>query len=711
MTGTDYSALDQTIKMKCRLFRIAVLILSLFSCRQQDTGWQVSRGNAESNCYSPLDQINTNNVKDLKVAWTYNTGDTGAAIQCNPIIVDGIMYVTSPALKVIALEASNGKMLWQFDPFKEGHAYDVNRGVTYWQHGKDKRILFTAGHNLYALNAQTGQIIPTFGKEGTIDLREGLDRDPGELFVTVTSPGIIFNDLLILGSRTTEAEGGAPGHVRAFNVLTGKEAWVFHTIPQPGEFGYDTWEKDAWKNVGGANTWSGLSLDEKRGMVFFGTGSCTPDFFGGDRKGQNLFANSVIALKAASGERVWHYQIVHHDLLDYDLPAPPVLVTVNHDGKKIDAVAQITKTGNVFVFDRDTGKPLFDIEERKVPVSDIEGEESWPTQPFPVKPAPFVRQKYTEDDIPDISAEARAYVIERLKHIRNEGIFTPSSEQGSLVFPGFRGGAEWNGGSFDPQTGILYVNANEIPNITALKKVEADRGNELGVNLYQLNCATCHGFDRKGQDPFPSLLYIGKKMTARDVSDRIKNGKGQMPAFPNLSKEQTDAIVGYLFQEQNGKIIEAEGKQQGASGKAFRYAHSGHGQFLDREGYPAVKPPWGTLSAINLNTGEISWQIPLGEYEALTKRGIPPTGTQNFGGTIVTAGGVIFVGATKDEKFRAIDKQTGNILWETKLPAGGYATPSTYEVNGKQYVVIAAGGGGKNDTKKGDSYVAFALPD
>ncbi|HRP56804.1 PQQ-binding-like beta-propeller repeat protein, partial [Agriterribacter sp.] len=285
--------------MKCRSFLIPVLIVSLLSCRQQESGWQVSRGNAESNCYSPLDQVNINNVKDLEVAWTYHTGDSGAAIQCNPIVVDGVMYVTSPALKVIALKASDGAMLWTFDPFKEGNPYDVNRGVTYWQRGEDKRILFTAGHNLYALNAQTGQMIPTFGKKGTVDLREGLDRDPDDLFVTVTSPGIVFDDLLILGSRTTEAEGAAPGHVRAFNVLTGKEAWVFHTIPQPGEFGYDTWEKDTWKNVGGANTWSGFSLDEKRGMVFFGTGSCTPDFFGGGRKGQNLFANSVIALNAA----------------------------------------------------------------------------------------------------------------------------------------------------------------------------------------------------------------------------------------------------------------------------------------------------------------------------------------------------------------------------------------------------------------------------
>ena len=696
--------------MKFKLLFFSLFLVALYSCNRPDTEWQVSRGNAESNCYSSLDQINVESVKDLKVAWTFHTGDSGEAIQCNPIVKDGIMYVTSPALKVIALNAATGSMLWKFDPFEGGKAVDVNRGVTYWQKGKDKRILFTAGYQLFALNAETGEIIGSFGDKGKVDLRRGLDRIPSKLFVTVTSPGIIFEDLLILGSRVSEGEGAAPGHVRAFNVITGKEMWVFHTIPQPGEFGYDTWEKEAWKNIGGANAWSGLSLDKKREMVFFATGSCAPDFFGGDRKGQNLFANSVIALNAASGERIWHYQLVHHDLWDYDLPAPPVLITVNHEGKKIDAVAQVTKTGNVFVFDRETGKPLFDVEERKVPSSDIPGEESWATQPFPVKPLPFVRQKYTEEDITDISAEARAYVIDRLKNVRNEGIFTPSSEQGSLIFPGFRGGAEWNGGSFDPETGVIYINANEIPNISSLKRVEVDRGVEMGVTLFRLNCATCHGFDRKGQDQFPALLNIGNKMRTSEIAELIRKGKGQMPAFPNLNDDQVKGIVSYLLKKE-GEKIKTDGKViKDSSGKEYRYAHSGYGQFLDQEGYPAVKPPWGTLNAINLNTGELSWKIPLGEYEALTARGLPTTGTQNFGGTIVTAGGLIFVGATKDEKFRAIDKNNGKILWETKLPAGGYATPATYEVKGKQYVVIAAGGGGKNDTKTGDSYVVFALP-
>lgn len=430
------------------------------------------QGRSGSNCYSALNHINTDNVQQLQVAWTYHTKDSGDAIQCNPIVMDGVIYLTSAALKVIALNAAEGDMIWKFDPFNDGKATGVNRGLTYWENGKNKRIFFTAGYELYALNAETGHIISDFGNNGKVDLRKGLDRDPEGIYVEATSPGIIYQDLLILGSRVSEGEGAAPGHVRAYDVYSGKEVWVFHTIPQPGEFGYDTWEKDAWKKIGGANSWSGFSLDEKRGWVFFATGSCSPDFYGGDRKGQNLFANSVIALNAENGKRVWHYQIVHHDLWDYDLPTPPNLVIINHRGKKTDAVAQATKTGNIFVLDRETGKPLFPVEERQVPSSDIEGEQSWPTQPFPLKPVPFVRQKYTDNDITDISKEAHSYATNRIKHVRNEGIFTPPGLQGSMVFPGMRGGAEWNGACFDVETGLLYVNANEIPNIMSLKRVE-----------------------------------------------------------------------------------------------------------------------------------------------------------------------------------------------------------------------------------------------
>lgn len=689
----------------------------LLNCQPRENKyneWKIYRGGAESNAYSQLNQINRKNVSKLQVAWIFNTEDTGPTIECNPIIIDGVMYVTSPALKVMALNAATGKLIWVFDPFENGRARGVNRGVTYWEEGNNKRIFFTAGSSLYALNAETGVLIKEFGNNGIVDLRDDLGKDPEKIEVGASSPGIIFRDLLIMGSYVSESEGAAPGHVRAYDVRSGKIKWIFHTIPQPGEYGYDTWEPGAWEKIGGANAWSGLSLDEKRKMVFLATGSCAPDFYGGDRKGKNLFANSVIALNAENGQRVWHYQIVHHDLWDYDLPAPPNLVTVTHDGKKVDAVAQVTKTGNVFLFDRENGMPLFPIEERKVPSSEIEGEESWPTQPFPLKPPAFVRQKYTEEDISDISPEARTYVIERLKTVRNQGIFTPASLEGSVVFPGMRGGAEWSGASFDVETGILYVNANEIPNIMSLHKVESTSESEksllTGKNLYQLNCATCHGIDRKGQEPFPPLLGISKKLNRSEALNRVKNGKGQMPSFPNLSEDEKNAIIHYLFEEKEEITSGRELKKTDVdSVPELKYAHSGYGQFLDKEGYPAVKPPWGTLSAIDLNKGEIVWQVPLGEYAELTQRGIAPTGTQNFGGTLVTAGGLIFVGASKDEKFRAFDKRSGKILWETLLPAGGYATPSTYEIDGKQYVVIAAGGGGKNATKKGDAFVAFSL--
>lgn len=705
-----------TMEMIIKNWMVFLVCIFLFSCQDQSSkynDWSVYRGGPESNAYSSLNQINKESVKQLRPAWIFHTGDVGATIECNPIVIGEVMYITSPALKVMALQAATGKLIWKFDPFVGGKATGVNRGVTYWQDGNDKRIYFSAGYNLYALDAESGHLITSFGTKGIVDLRVGLNRDYNKIDVMMSSPGIIYKNYLILGSAVSESEGAAPGYVRAYDVRTGNIAWTFHTIPQPGEFGYNTWDDpDAWKKIGGANAWAGLSLDKKRGLVFLSTGSCAPDFYGRDRKGQNLFANSVIAVNATTGKLAWYYQTVHHDLLDYDLPAPPNLVTVIHNGKEIDAVAQVTKTGNIFLLDRETGKPLFPVEERKVPASDIEGEAAWPTQPFPLKPAAFSTQGYTENNLPDISSESRAFAIEQLKSLRNEGIFTPPSIHGSVQLPGTRGGAEWNGASFDVKTGVLYVNANNIPNIRVLKKVNINSKNAnnslSGESLYQINCAGCHGVDRKGQALYPSLLGVKDKLSRPEILSRITYGKGQMPPFPNLDNSEKNAIVNYLI---NSKVGTKEGLKPLHDSIPVNYVNSGYAQFLDKEGYPAVKPPWGTLSAINLNSGEIMWQVPLGEYKELTKRGIKPTGTQNLGGTLVTEGGLVFVGASKDEKFRAFDKKTGKILWETLLPAGGYATPSTYEIKGKQFVVIAAGGGGKNDTKKGDTYVAFSLPE
>ena len=692
-----------------------------------DHEWRTYLGAPSSSQYSELDQINTKNVHQLKVAWAYQTGDKRendqSQIQCNPIVVDGVLYATSPRLKVFALNAVTGENIWTFDPFsgygqKELASWlTVNRGVTYWEGGSDKRILYAATSYLYALNALTGKPIPEFGTNGRVDLHEGLDRDARNLLVVSTTPGIIYEDFLILGTRVSEGSDAAPGHIRAYNVRTGKIEWLFRTIPRPGEFGYDTWPEDAWKRIGGANCWSGMSLDEERGLVFCPTGSASFDFWGGNRLGQNLFANSVIALNAATGERVWHFQTVHHDLWDRDLPAPPNLVTVEHDGRRIDAVAQITKSGYVFLLNRDTGEPLFPVEERPVLSSNLLGELTWPTQPFPLKPPPFARQSFTEELVTDISEESYNYVLERLKKTRTGQQFIPPSEQGTMIFPGFDGGGEWGGAAFDPESGIMYVNANEMPWILTMVNVASQKREgkvSTGEYLYNVACASCHGVEFQGDSRlnYPGLTDIKSKSSESEVSLIIEKGMGAMQAFGFFTKAEKSAITAYLFDKEGESSNTVESKESAFNNAAWvvPYAHTGYNRFFDPFGYPAIKPPWGTLNAIDLNKGEIVWQVPLGEFPELTKRGIPPTGTENYGGPIVTAGGLIFIGASRDEKFRAFDEKTGEVLWETQLPAGGYATPCTYEAAGKQYVVIAAGGG-KMGTKSGASYIAFSLPD
>ena len=698
------------------IFFFSVFMLCI-SCKEKvkpHTSWRQYRGDDGSTAYSALDQINKSTVSQLEVAWVLHTGDARegnrSAIQCNPIIVNGMMYITSPQLKLIALDPSTGKEIWKFNPFGDKDAAGVNRGVTYWADAADKRIFFAAGYFLYALNADNGSPVTAFGDGGKIDLRKGLGRDPEKLDVQATTPGIVFGDLLIQGSMVGEGYDAAPGFVRAYDIRTGNIAWTFHTIPQPGEFGYDTWQKDNYQHVGAVNSWAGMSLDKERGIVFVPTGSPAFDFYGGNRKGQNLFGNCLIALDAKTGVRKWHYQLVHHDLWDYDLPAPPTLITINKDGKKIDAVAQVTKMGMVFVFDRETGEPVFPIEERPVPRSDLPGEEASPTQPFPVKPLPFVRHQFNDDIITDISDSARNYVMEKVKLAHKGTIYTPPSTAGVVQFPGTRGGAEWGGPSFDPETGILYVNANELPLLIKMKLLENNSpiANAAGEKIYTLNnCIVCHGADRSGNGVFPKLKDLSKKFTATQLSTLIKNGRGQMPSFPNLSDKEQMALADFLLDKK--EAVKDTSEQKIITDSAVRYVHDGWTPLVDPDGYPAVKPPWGTLNAIDLNKGEILWKVPLGEYPALLKKGLPATGTPNLGGTLTTKGGLVFIGATKDEKFRAFDKKTGKLLWEYKLPSGGYATPATYSVDGTQYIVIAAGGGGKVGSPSGDSYIAFRL--
>ncbi len=665
---------------------IAAAILAPAFAADPPSDWRHYLKDSEGTRYAPLDQINRANVKDLRVAWVYKTGNNSdelkTTIQCNPLIVDGVMYMTSPLLEILAVDAATGKEIWTHNPFppqltsiswlragllvallaiaalglrllpsrklwamrpqypmlavvalflynspfslfpnpmSEERRLGPNRGLTYWENGADKRIFFAGGHRLVSLDARTGTPVKGFGADGSVDLTRGVARDVSGLMYTVTSPGVIYGDVIILGFKVGEGpKSAAPGDIRAFDIHTGRERWTFHTIPRPGEPGYETWPPDAWKSTGGANAWGGLSLDERRGIVFASTGSPTFDLYGGDRIGANLFGDSVLALNAATGKLLWHYQIVHHDLWDYDLPGAPALVTLRRGGKSVDAAVQLGKNGMVYVFDRETGKPLIPIEERPVPASEMPGEQAWPTQPFPVWPPPLARQQITEDELTNRTPEAHAFALRQFREAKSASIYSPPSKQTTIVTPGFHGGSNWSGASFDPVRAHLIANTNDVP--------------------------------------FLLKMYDGRFWAK------------------------------------------------------YKFGFMGFNRFVDNDGYPAIKPPWGKLTAMDLNEEKVAWQVPLGEYDELTALGVPRTGTENAGGSVITAGGLVFIAATRDEKFRAFDIDTGRVLWETKLKAGGYATPSVYAVNGKQYVVIAAGGGGIPQTRSGEEYVAFTLP-
>ena len=704
-----------------RILRLGGALLAASGCASSDSpadDWRVTGGDPGNTRYSSGSQINRENVAQLQVAWTYQTGDRpeGARteIQATPIVVDSVLYTTTPALAAVALRADSGTLIWRFDPFanraRESH---VNRGVAWWSDGREQRIFFSAGRRLYALDASSGRPIATFGDSGFIDLTVGLGRDVDDSFLVATSPGVVYKDLLIQGTRVGEGEGSAPGHVRAYDVRTGRIRWTFHTIPRPGEVGHDTWPADAWQTAGGANSWAGMSVDVERGIVFIPTGSATPDFYGGDRIGANLFANSLLALEAETGKRVWHFQTVHHDLWDRDLPAAPNLVTITREGSRVDAVAQIAKSGFVFVFDRESGKPLFPIEERAVAASDVPGEQAWPTQPFPVAPAPFARQGMTEEDIADLSPNAHALALRRFRTLRAGGLFTPPSRQGSIVLPGFDGGGEWGGAAVDRETGILYVNASDVPWIAAMRESAKlpppGRPPRAGPVVYAASCASCHGVSRRGNDRTPSLIGIRARLSAEQIREVLERGRGFMPSFASLPEDEKAAVIAYLLGERPPVPRTATTGEQPAPKRpaSSPFEFVGYERWRDSSGLPAIKPPWGTLTAIDLNTGEHRWRVTLGRHPGAS--GDSTTGTEQYGGPIVTAGGLVFIAATQDAKFRAFDKGTGRLLWETTLPAAGYATPCTYTVRGKQYVVIAAGGG-KLGTRSGDAYVAFALP-
>jgi quinoprotein glucose dehydrogenase len=669
----------------------------------QSRTWKSYGGGPDNIHYSALQQINRDNVSRLQVAWTFESGDAyqGSEMECNPIVVDGVLYATTPKLNVVALDASTGNLKWRFDPNQGQKIIGKlrNRGVTYWSDQEDERIFVVARQYLYSLNAQTGKPDQLFGNSGRIDLRDDLGREPRN-WVTMTSPAVSYQDLVIIGSSMGETLPASPGDIRAYDVRTGKLRWSFHTIPHPGEFGYKTWPKDAWKYSGAANNWAGMSLDTKRGIVFVPTGSAAFDFYGANRVGDNLFADCLIALDAKTGKRLWHFQFVRHDIWDRDLPAPPSLVTVKRGRQQVDAVAQVTKQGYVFLLDRQTGKLLFPLKNRKVPASDLEGEVAANRQPFPLRPAPFVRQTLTTDMLTVRTPEAHQDALERFKKLRSAGQFVPGSREGTIIFPGFDGGAEWGGPAFDPETGLLYVNANEMAWVLRMVEQKPSGGTTDARGIYLRECSACHGTDLKGSPPeFPSLVGLADRYDEWNVHNLLLQGAGRMPSFAHLGDKQLQALFDYIYYG-NDKDVQ----DNAPSPLDMRFVNDGYNRFLDIDGYPAIKPPWGTLSAINLNTGELTWRIPLGEYPELVTQGWKDTGSENYGGPVVTASGLLFIAATSfDKKFRAFDKATGAVLWETALPAAGNATPSIYEVNDREYVVIAAGGG------KSKSHQAAAL--
>jgi len=686
--------------------------------------WPAYGGNKAGNRYSPLDQVNLGNVKRLQVAWTFDAGkdqasdEGGHEIQCQPIVVDGVLYGTTPELHLFAVRADDGKLLWKFAPPYVRQRFNTNRGVLYWEDGPDKRILYSSGSDLYSIDAGTGRPVEGFGDHGRVDLHEGLAAGLGHdvqgSMVTATTPGVIYKNTLIIGSSVSEDGDAAPGHVRAFDIVTGKLKWVFHTIPLPGDTGYSTWPADAYKKIGGANCWGGMVVDEKRGVVYFGTGSPSSDFYGGAREGENLFANCIVAVDAETGKLRWYYQTVHHDLWDRDIPCPPDLLTVKRNGRAVDVVVQTTKDGMVYVLDRDSGRSIFPVEERRVPVDGLPGEHPWAVQRYPVRPAPLSRQTLSETDLTELSPEAHAYALKRYRALRRPyNKFLAPDTAGTLLL-GYSGGAEWGGNAVDPG-GILYQNANEdFWDLRMMSRVEREK--ELaslssGKALYMATCSACHGIDRKGSPGhFPDLRRVGLRRTPSDIEGLIKSGSGKMPAFGQLTEEQRKAIAGFLLEPwavmaEHKEVVAKAGLQEFPY--APDYVIKVWRPFTDGEGYPAVKPPWGTLNAIDLNTGEYLWRVPLGEYPELAAKGVPATGTDSYGGPLVTAGGLIFIAGTRDGKLRAFDKATGKVVWEYQLPAGAFATPITYSVDGRQYIALADGGG--RGGPRGGKYYAFAL--
>jgi len=650
--------------------------------------WSRSNGGPTSNRYSTHRQITPENVGRLEVAWTYRSGDGQGHVQCNPIVVGEALYTSTAGHHIVRLDAATGREVWRYKPEREGKRLEdlpARRGLLFWSGRADapERLIVTVGTWIYALDPATGQPIATFGENGRTPLPTGAG---------VT--GAVWQNVLIVPGFNRDVFG--------YDIVDGRLLWRFHTMPQPGEFGYDTWEGQG----SGANCWGGMSLDESRGIAYVSTGSPKPNFVGVGHLGSNLFSNCVIAIEAASGKRLWHFQEIRHDIWDMDIPAPPNLVTIERDGVKIDAVAQVTKLGNTLLLDRLTGQPIFPFRLRRAPESNLPGERTWPYQPDLELPEPFAKQAFERSDVTDRTPEARAHV-ENLISRANLGWFTPFEAGKPTAFFGVLGGAEWTGASFDPESGFLYVNSNHMPWIITVFRDDDPppaRPATLGEQLYQrMACAACHGQERRGIGTAPPLRGLRHHLTDGDVLALLRNGGNGMPPAPPMSDPEQKALLDFLFARDRPAAVPKHDAP-------IRYSFSGFSRLLDHEGYPGSKPPWGTLNCIDMNTGRIVWRVPLGEYPNLTTQGREATGSLNMGGATVTAGGLVFCSGTADKKIRAFDSATGAELWSHNLPFNGTAPPTTYEIDGRQFVVLPATGGGKVGGERGDALVAFALP-
>jgi len=719
----------------------AVALVSLAGCVaasgrdaavRRDVEWPAYGGGVDTSQYSPLAQIDRGNVASIEPVWSFALGSE--ATRANPIMVDGTLYTATDAA-VLAIDAVTGASRWRH----EVKGLRV-RGVIYWSSpdGRDQRIIFHQGNNLVAVDARTGRPISAF----LVDLREGLGRDPKTVLRAGNqTPGRIFEDMIIVGSSPGEDWDSPPGDIRAYDVRTGERRWSFHTIPHPGEFGYDSYPPDAWKTMGGNNNWGEMTVDPANSIVFVPLASPNYDFWGVNRPGDNLFGSSLVALDARTGKRLWHFQTVHHDIWDYDLTNGPKLLTLMRDGKPIEAVAQATKNGFIYTFERKTGRPVFPIVEKAFPTSDVEGEVTAATQPIPVAPPPFARQHFELSEInPYLSETQRSAIAERLKGMRNEGLFTPPSIRGTIQMPGHHGGAQYGNVAIDPRRGRLYVVSINIPTVVKLEApqiVDEQRrrdGDVSGRGIYAAKCGGCHQADRSGQPPaIPSLQGIASRMSVEDTAALVRAGRGLMPAV-KVDAAQLTTLLGYLgYPASSGPGVQsaAIGAQSHPGVEApperdvpatttpdpIKYK-SAYTFMFTTNGQVEIAPPWATLSAYDMNKGELLWRIPFGDNAVLAAQGITGTGDILPKGTLVATASGLLISTTQGGKLMVWDADNGKVLLARQLAAEAGGIPAVYSIRGRQYLVVPMAGApslmqmltGKLDKATNNALVAFALP-